>query len=55
MKRSNPFRVEQQVKGNQGNNNEAMKGRLLQNKYQGYNAEINPKEQDRERTKEKSQ
>ena len=33
MKRSNPFRVEQKVKENQGNNNETMKGRLLQNKY----------------------
>ena len=46
MKRSNPFRVEQKVKGNQGNNNETMKGRLLQNKYWGYNTEVNPKEQD---------
>ena len=54
MKRSNPFRVEQKVKGNRGNNNETMKGSLLQNKYQGYNTEINPNEQDRERTKEKS-
>ena len=54
MKRSNPFRVEQKVKGNQGNNNETMKGRLLWNKYQGYNTEVNPKEQDRGGTKEKS-
>ena len=29
MKRSNPFRVEQNVKGNQANNNETMKGSLL--------------------------
>ena len=30
MKRSNPFRVEQKVKGNQGNNNETMKATVEQ-------------------------